>query len=179
MTTEMFHENSKVCKTGESSKETQAKKGNGKGEEESVLNGLDKDLQKVIETRDWVIPNFDFKPTRQNPSGDSSTDLEVEPTEEGPVAMTFEEEVGWVTDKMSPTSGHWKRRARANLGLENVKNLSPSRKKRESSSLEDIVQNPKESKRKKIEAQSEEGAGKEVFTDGGEADAARQLRRAQ
>ena len=179
MTTEMFHENSKVCKMGESSKETQAKKGNGKGEEESVINGLDKDLQKVIETREWVIPNFDFKPTRQNPSGDSSTDLEVEPTEEGPVAMTFEVGVGWVTDKMSPTSGHWKRRARANPGLENVKNLSPSKKKRESSSLEDIVQNPKESKRKKIEAQSEEGAGKEVFTDGGEADAARQLRRAQ
>ena len=118
-------------------------------------------------------------PTRQSPSGDSSTGLDVEATEEGPIAMTFEEEVGWVTDKMSPTSGHWKRRARANLGLENVKNLSPSRKKRECSSLEDIDQNPKESKRKKIEAQSEEGAGKEVFTDGGVADAARQLRRAQ
>ena len=60
----------------------------------------------------------------------------------------------------------WKLCHRANPGLENVKNLSPSKKKRESSSLEDLVQNPKESKRKKIEAQSEEGAGKEVFTDG-------------
>ena len=179
MTTEMFHKNSKVCKMGESSKETQAKVGKEKGEEETVLNSQDKDMQKVIETRNWVIPPFDFKSTRQSPPGDSSTGLEVESIEEGPVAMTYEDEVGWVMDKMSPTSGHWKRRARANPGLENIKSLGSSKKKRESSSLEDIVQSSKESKRKKTEAQSKEVSGKEVHKDGGVADAARQLRRAQ
>ena len=181
MTTKKFHENSKVCKMGESSKETQAKLGKEKWEEETVLNGQGKDMQKVIETRNCVIPPFDFKSTRQSPSGDSSTGLDLDSTEEGPVAMTYEDEVGWVTDKLklSPTSGHWKRRARANPGLENNKSTGLCKKKRESSSLEEIVQSSKESKRKKTEAQSKEVSGKEVVTDGGEADAARQLRRAQ
>ena len=92
------------------------------------------------------------------------------------MTMTYEEDMGWVADKLGPTSGHWKRRARANLGIENNKVLGPSKKKREGSSLEEIVQNTKEFKRKKTEAQSKEVSGKELSKDGGVADAARQLR---
>ena len=62
------------------------------------------------------------------------------------MAITYEEEVGWVADKLGPTSGHWKRRARANPSLENNKSLGPNKKKREGSSLEEIVQSTKESK---------------------------------
>ena len=46
------------------------------------------------------------------------------------MAITYEEEVGWVADKLGPTSGHWKRRARANPSLENNKSLGPNKKKR-------------------------------------------------
>ena len=30
---------------------------------------------------------------------------------EGPMAMTYEIEMGWVAETLGPTSGHWKRRA--------------------------------------------------------------------
>ena len=136
-------------------------------------------MYKVTETRQVEIPTFDFKSARQCSTCDGPTGLEVAFTEDGPVAMTYEEEVGWVAENLGPTSGHWKMRARANPGLENNKILGPSKKKREGSSLEEIAQNTKESKRRKTEAQSKGVSGKELSKDGGVVDAARQLRRAQ
>ena len=179
MTTEKFHENGNVSKFGESTKETLAKLGKKKWEKEIVLNGQKEGMHKVTETRQCEIPTFDFKSAKQCSPCDGPTGLDLDFTEDGPVAMTYEEEVGWVADKLSPTNGHWKRRARANPGLENNKSLGPRKKKREGSSLEEIVQRSKESKRKKIEAQSKGVSGKELNKDGGVADATRQLRRAQ
>ena len=179
MTIEKFHENGKVSKLGESTKETLAKLGKEKWEEEIVLNEQGEDMHKVTETRQCEIPPVDFKSARQCPPCDGPTGLELDSIEDGPVAMTYEEEVGWVADKLGLTSRHWKRRARANPGLENNKSIGPSKKKREGSSLEEIVQSSKESKRKKTEVQSKEVSGKEVNKDGGVADVARQLRRAQ
>ena len=54
------------------------------------------------------------------------------------MAMNYEVDVGWVADKLGPTSGHWKRRARASPGIENNEVLGPIKKKREGSSLEEI-----------------------------------------
>ena len=38
--------------------------------------------------------------------------LELIKDVEGPMAMTYYMELGWVTEVLGPTSGHWKRKAR-------------------------------------------------------------------
>ena len=44
----------------------------------------------------------------------------------GLMAMTYSNELGWTTESLGPTSGHWKREARAaqNLGLKENASLS-------------------------------------------------------
>ena len=103
-------------------------------------------MHKVTETRQIEIPTVDFKSARQRSPCDGSTGLDLEVTEDGPVAMTYEVDVGWVADKLGPTSGHWKRSARASPSIENKEVLGPIKKKREGSSLEEIDQSTKEIK---------------------------------
>ena len=38
--------------------------------------------------------------------------LELIKDVEGPMAMTYDMELGWVMEVLGPTSGHWKRKAR-------------------------------------------------------------------
>ena len=46
------------------------------------------------------------------------------------MAMTYEMEMGWVAETLGPTSGHWKRRARAGQAKGKEKAVSPVKKKR-------------------------------------------------
>ena len=89
--------------------------------------------------------------------------------------MTYEVDVGWVTNNLGPNSGYWKRRARASSGNDNKEELGPIQRKREGPTpLEELDQNTKETKHKKREAQGKENTGKEIVKDGGMAVAARQ-----
>nr|POF02384.1 uncharacterized protein CFP56_77292 [Quercus suber] len=98
---------------------------------------------------------------------------------EGPMAMMYEMEMGWVSEKLGPTSGHWKRRARAAQTKGKEKETSPIQKKRGLSiPLRKLDQNVQVCKRKKVERQGGGDAGKENETVGGVAVAARQHRRA-
>ena len=49
---------------------------------------------------------------------------------EGPMAMTYEMEMGWVAETLGPTSGHWKRRARTGQAKGKEKIESPIKKKK-------------------------------------------------
>ena len=49
---------------------------------------------------------------------------------EGPMAMTYDMELGWVTEVLGPTSGHWKRKAREGQTKGKDKVFSPIKKKR-------------------------------------------------
>ena len=138
LTTKSIHKNGNASKLGENTKETLAQLGKEKWEKGTALSGKGESMQKVTETRQIEISTFDFKSARQCSPCDGPTGLDLEFTEDGLVAMNYEVDVGWVADKLGPTSGHWKRRARASPGIENNEVLGPIKKKREGSSLEEI-----------------------------------------
>ena len=104
----------------------------------------------------------------------------LEECKEGPMAMLYDPEVGWVANKLSPTSGHWKRKVRAGPDEEMKEVLGPIQRKREGDLiLSEIDQNIRVSKRRKCEGLSKEEIGKECIKDGGVAMAARQHRQAK
>ena len=138
LTTKSIHENGNASKFGENTMEMLAQLGKEKWEKGTALSGKGESMQKVTETRQIEISTFDFKSARQCSPCDGPTGLDLEFTEDGLVAMNYEVDVGWVADKLGPTSGHWKRRARASPGIENNEVLGPIKKKREGSSLEEI-----------------------------------------
>ena len=79
------------------------------------------------------------------------------------MAMTCELEVGWVADKLGPTSGHWKRSAWAGPGNDNREETGPCPRKREGPTpLNELDQNIRETKRKKEEAQGKENVGRRL-----------------
>ena len=103
------------------------------------LSGNGESMQKVTETKQIGILKFDFKSALQSLSRDGPAGLVLEVNEDGPVAMTYEVDVGWVADKLGPNSGHWKRRARASPGNDSIEELGPIQKKREGPiSLEEL-----------------------------------------
>lgn len=52
---------------------------------------------------------------------------------EGPLAMTYDMELGWIAETLGPTSAHWKRKACAGQTKEKEKVESPVEKKRSAS----------------------------------------------
>nr|POE81555.1 hypothetical protein CFP56_18703 [Quercus suber] len=104
-------------------------------------------MQKVTGTQHNGIPKFEFKSALQAPTRDCQVGLALKENEEGPVAMSYEMDVGWIADKLGPNSGHWKRRARANSSNDNKEELGPIQRKREGSTpLEELDQNTREIK---------------------------------
>ena len=51
----------------------------------------------------------------------------------GPIAMSYVQIKGWVSEELGPKSVHWKRLARQNKQTSPTKESGPSRKKREGS----------------------------------------------
>ena len=93
--------------------------------------------------------------------------------------MSFDENVGWVAEKMGPKSKHWKRLAREIKSDSPKKNKSLTKQKRECPTpLIELDPNALDLKRRR-------GKNKHVVSeygntmDGGEAMATRQHRRAQ
>lgn len=109
-------------------------------------------------------------------------------TNEGPMALSYSNEVGWTAEVLGPKSGHWKRKARASQGVGPKENISPnvlvkaegSLSKRESSiPLQELDQNLLELKKIKKGKSSITQGAKGSTRDGGEAATATQCRRAQ
>ena len=98
----------------------------------------------------------------------------------GPLAMSFDENVGWVAEKMGPISKHWKRLAREIKLNAPKKNKSPTKQKRECPTpLIELDPNALELKRRRGKNTQHVVSEYENTMDGGEAVAARQHRQAQ
>nr|POF01907.1 hypothetical protein CFP56_41924 [Quercus suber] len=76
----------------------------------TVIEGSE---QGEMETNQTETPKFKFElaPKMHEDGGHVSLDLTKD--REGPMAMTYDMELGWVAKTLAPTSGHWKRKAHA------------------------------------------------------------------
>ena len=102
----------------------------------------------------------------------------------GPMAMSYDPSEGWVTSKLGPTSGYWKRLAREAKQSKPKGEKSPKIQKRSGlTPLQELDPNALVLKRRKNQKQSEalgkeEQEGEEEHKDGEEAVVAVQHRRA-
>lgn len=130
-----------------------------------------------------AVPEFDFNMGPNEEAITEAKKVEMQEKDGGPTAMSYSQELGWTAEKLGPTSGHWKRKARENRTkkvsdqrspLEEEK-LNPRKCKRESSTpLSELDPKALDGKRNKV-SQSCNGKGKEnSVTDGGEVAAAAQ-----
>lgn len=134
----------------------------------------------MTETQHNIFPKFEFKQAQETPISDYQVGLVLGENGEGPMAMSYELDVGWVANKLGPNSGHWKRRAQAGPDVGNKEELGPIQRKSEGPiPLIELDQNIKVTKRRKGEAQGKENTGKKIVKDGSVAVAARQNRGAQ
>ena len=129
---------------------------------------------------DKIEASFKFKLAPNKTPIQPDLEKTIPGDELGPMAMSFEENVGWVAEKMGPKSKHWKRLAREIKSDALKKSKSPIKQKRECPTpLTEIDPNALELKRRmgknKQHVVSEDGN----TMDGNEAVAARQHRRAQ
>lgn len=96
-----------------------------------------------------------------------------------PLAMMYDPTVGWVTEKLGPSSKHWKRLARGEKSSESVISLSPIKQKREGPTpLSELDPNVLELKRRRGKTKTKEETKNEQ-TVGGVAVVAVQHRQAQ
>ena len=94
----------------------------------------------------------------------------------GPMTMTFDPLVGWVAEKIGPTTKHWKRLARGNQNNEPTTDKSLIKQKRESSTpLSYLDPNTLKQKGRKGKGKQSEVAKNEQKV-GGVAEAAKQPR---
>nr|POE82122.1 hypothetical protein CFP56_57258 [Quercus suber] len=77
-----------------------------------INNGIAGNGQRVMETHQTGTPKFKFEPAPKAQEDGGHVVLELKKDGEGPMAMTYDMEVGWVAEVLGPTSGHWKRKAR-------------------------------------------------------------------
>ena len=133
-------------------------------------------LGNMPEFKYTLAPNKDKEDSVESPSPWASN--------MGPMAMSYDPSEGWVTSKLGPTSGHWKRSAREAKQSKPIGEKSPKILKRSGSTpLHELGPKALVLKRRKNQNQSEvlgkeEHQGEEEYKDGGEAEAAAQLRRA-
>ena len=64
----------------------------------------------VMETFQGDVPKFKFEAVRKEKELGNDSGLELYKEEEGPIAMTYDMDQGWVAKVLGPTSGHWKRK---------------------------------------------------------------------
>lgn len=178
--TEDNQENGMVNNLRENPKGGLANLGKENLEREQFMNGKRGRMQGATGTQHREIPKFVLISAPKAPTYDCQEGLDSVESGEGPMAMSYEMEVGWVADKLGPKSGHWKRKAWAGLDKENKEEICPYPRKREGPTpLVELDQNIGEAKRKKGENQGKENAEKENVKDGAVAVAAKQHHRAQ
>ena len=149
--------------------------------EDRALASSGKDGIRLEETKsgEKEYPMFKFKLGPTGGSGEALVDLDPASTEEGPMAMTYEMDSGWVAEPLGPSSGHWKRRARVGQAKGKEKLESPGKMKRSLiTSSVGLDQNDLGRKRRKVEKKGDDADDEEMGRDGGVAVAAVQHRRA-
>ena len=134
----------------------------------------------VMETSQGDVPKFKFEAVRNVEELGNVLGLKVDKEEEGPIAMTYDMDQGWVVEVLGPASGRWKRKIREGQPSGKAKELSPVKKKRNApASQTESDQNQRETKKQRIEIQGSIVGEDKVLRDGGVAEAAMQLRRAK
>ena len=149
--------------------------------EDRALASSGKDGIRLEETKsgEKEYPMFKFKLGPTGGSGEALVDLDPASTEEGPMAMTYEMDSGWVAEPLGPSSGHWKRRARVGQAKGKEKLESPGKMKRSLiTSSVGLDQNDLGRKKRKVEKKGDDVDDEEKGRDGGVAVAAVQHRRA-
>ena len=131
MTKKDNQENGMVNNLRENSKEDLANLGKENWEREKLMCGNGGSMQGMTRTQQGGIPKFEFISVPKAPTRDYQEGLDSVEIGEGPMAMTYEMEVGWVVDKLGPNSGHWKRKAWLSPGNENKEETGPFPRKRE------------------------------------------------
>ena len=84
----------------------------------------------VMETSQGDVPKFKFEAVRKDKELGNDLGLELDKEEDGPIAMTYDMDQGWVAEVLGPTSGHWKRKIREGQPNGKAKELSPVKKKK-------------------------------------------------
>ena len=134
----------------------------------------------VMETSQGDVPKFKFEAVQKDKELGNDLGLELDKEEDGPIAMTYDMDQGWVAEVLGPTSGHWKRKIREGQPSGKAKELSPVKKKRNApASQTESDQNKRETKKQRIEIQGSIVCEDKALRDGGVAEAAMQLRRAK
>ena len=134
----------------------------------------------VTETSPGDMAKFKFEAVRNAEELGINLGLKVDKEVEGPIAMSYDMDQGWVAETLGPASGHWKRKIREGQPSGKAKELSPVKKKRNSPAYQtESDQNQRETKKQRTEIQGSLVCEDEVVRDGGVAEAAVQLRRAK
>ena len=125
-------------------------------------------------------PLFTFKLMPNKSSTQSGKEEGMPKTEMGPMAMSFDQNLGWVAEKMGPISKHWKRLAREVKLDVPTKNTSPIKLKRKGPTpLIELDLNAMELKCRRGKNKQHVDSEHENSMAGGEAVATRQHRRVQ
>ncbi|KAK7835145.1 hypothetical protein CFP56_023794 [Quercus suber] len=111
VTNEENHEKSKEKNVVGSPKGVLANLGKENWEKQKGSGGIEVSQQGMTVTQCNVIPKFEFMQALETLTHDCHVGLGLVDSEEGLMAMSYEQDVGWVANTLGPTSGHWKRRA--------------------------------------------------------------------
>nr|POE89123.1 hypothetical protein CFP56_70454 [Quercus suber] len=76
-------------------------------------------------------PMFEFKLAPNKSSMQPGVEKGMSKPKLGPIAISYDQNMGWVTEKMGPNSKHWKRLAREIKSNAPTKNTSPTKLKSE------------------------------------------------
>ena len=132
---------------------------------------------KETKSGEKEYPAFKFELGPTDRIGEALVGSDLISKEEGPMAMTYELDSGWVAESLGPSSGHWKRRARVGQAKGKEKMESPVQMKRGMVIPSGVLdQNGLGRKRRKVEKKGGEGDAEENGKVGGVAVAATQHR---
>ena len=144
-----------------------------------ATNGKEGSRHEETESGEKECPAFKFELGPTDRIGGVLVGSDPISKKEGPMAMTYEMDSGWVAETLGPTSGHWKRRARVGQAKGKEKMESSVQMKRGTVIPSSVLdQNGLGRKRRKVEKKGGDGDVEENKKDGGEAVAATQHRRA-
>ena len=144
-----------------------------------ATNGKEGSRHEETKSRDKEYPAFKFELGPTDRIGKVLVGSDPISKEEGPMAMTYEMDAGWVAESLGPTSGHWKRKARVGQAKGKEKVESPVQMKRGMVIPSGVLdQNGLGRKRRKVEKKRGDGDAEEIGKDGGVVVAATQHRRA-
>lgn len=109
---EDLHENRKVKKAMEKSKEKETKLGKSSKEKPAAKPDLKESMQVELDTSHEAQKAKVSCKTTNNSDKVKEDGPNYENIQSGPIAMSFDEKEGWISESLGPNSRHWKRLAR-------------------------------------------------------------------